>query len=102
MKIITILVKIIRREHRNCYIPDLSFSSVRVTRKSGEGKSLRENPRIARRALRGEIAEKTRRERPVESPVFTVRDELDAMIEELNRLCGFNVSEREYYAGRGE
>ena len=102
MKIIAFLAKMIRRDHRNCYIPELSFSSVRVTRKCGEEKSLREIPQIGRRALRGEIAEKTRRERPADPPFFFVRDELDTMIEELDRLCGFNVPEREYYAGRGE
>ena len=95
MKILSSLVKRMKREKSACYVPALSFGEHRVTRGERHAEIARLDDDFAQAYL-----SRVRRVLGAESAVPARRsgDELDEMIESLSLLAGLNVSERAFYA----
>ena len=104
MKILSSLVKRMKREKSACYVPALSFGEHRVTRGERHAEITRLDDDFAqaylsrvRRVLGAESAAPVRRAMVFGSFAGS-DDELDEMIESLSLLAGLNVSERAFYA----
>lgn len=109
MKILSSLVKRMKREKIACYVPALSFGEHRVTRGERHAEIARLDEDFAhaylarvRRVLGSERKEAESAPLARRAAAFETfagaGDELDEMIESLSLLAGLNVSERAYYA----